>query len=337
MGHRTDWPNYRLDPEYVFPCFSCAFPIADVLYPTFSVSNTAIPSAPPSAQPGTSTSAPPGTTLPSGATLPPGVTLPPGSTLIALPTFFPVTSTPGTLWFALIAQQVVFLQLISALYSNTLRIHTPIISTFASIVIVLAAFGVDENIFSPAKSQKLVAAGWLIIAFVDCLWVLCLTAGEGTHTRRIFDLLIGGGGLSGSATAFQATSTLERKFVNVFGRVSGTRLRRSQRNTESGNGNGDINLGISHEAFVVSLPRPSSEATRNNKSQRGSAIPGSPGGNRTRASNLTQSGVGSAKEDEEKEGSDDEGTMTEPEKVLQRLKAMALYPCMLIYPLLSWC
>jgi hypothetical protein len=36
------------------------------------------------------------------------------------------------------------------------------------------------------------------------------------------------------------TSTIERKLTSVLGRVSGTRLRRK---TESGNGNGEINLG----------------------------------------------------------------------------------------------
>jgi hypothetical protein len=63
-----------------------------------------------------------------------------------------------------------------------------------NIVIVLAAFGVDDNIFSLAKAQKLTAAGWLVITIVDCLWV-CLTASEGMHTRRIFDIVISGDGL----------------------------------------------------------------------------------------------------------------------------------------------
>jgi hypothetical protein len=166
---------------------------------------------------------------------------------------------------------------------------------------------------------------------VDCLWVLCLTAGEGTRTRRIFDIVIGGGGLSGSAT--HGPSTIERQFASVLGRVSGTRLRRSRRKTESGNGNGDINLGTTREAFVVSLPLSSGEGTRSSKSQRGSAVPGSPGGTRARVSNPSQSGACSTEEDAEKVLSDDEGMASEPEKDLRVLKALALYTCMLICPL----
>ena len=283
-----------------------------------SVAHTPIPNI------SSSGSLPPGVTLPPGFTLPPGITLPPGFTLLSLPSFFPVTNTPGTLWFALIAQGLVFLQLISALYSNTIRAHTPLITTFAAIVIVLAAFGVDNNLFSPATSQKLTAAGWLMTAIIDCLWVLCLTAGEGTRTRRVFDFLIGGGGLFGIRQ--EISPIFETKFSSVLGRVPGSRMRRSQRMAHDASPKVVIPMfDKPREAISPDAPAPPpSEGTRTNRSQRGSTIPSrvaSPVGGGTRTSSLMQA--------------EDHGSVgTKPENMsipVEPLRALALYPCTFLF------
>ncbi|KAF8233455.1 hypothetical protein L208DRAFT_1395704 [Tricholoma matsutake] len=239
---------------------------------SIQISRTAIPTAPPTASPGTSS---PGPVVPPSPVIPP----PPGSVLVALPSFFPVTSSPGTLWFALIAQLIVFFQLFSALYSNTLRTHTPLLVAFSIIVIVLAAFGVDDNLFSPATSQKLTAAGWLTTAIVDCLWVLCLTAGDGTYTRRVFDFIIGtrDSGESGSSLG-AASAALETRFTSVLARVHGTRLRRSKRKTHNGGAGGTtvLNADKPREAFVAPAgyvpPVPPSQGTRASKLQLASTV-----------------------------------------------------------------
>lgn len=252
-----------------------SFVLTDVT--SFSVSNTPIPSA--SAASSASSSSP--SSSPS-IVLPPGVVLPPGFTLLALPSFFPVTSTPGTLWFALVLQPFVIFELVSALCSNTLRAHTPLITTFASMVIVLAAIGVDDNLYSPAVSQKLTTAGWMMTAIIDCVWLLCLLAAEGTRMRRVFDFLIGHGGLTGTPTALDVTANVfQNRFTSALGHVYGTRLRRSHRKEPSdipvpGSVPGSPTVEKNHDTFVVTSssppPTPPADAVRMSKPQRASSI-----------------------------------------------------------------
>jgi SHO1 osmosensor len=176
-------------------------------------------------------------------------------------------------------------------HSNTIRTHTPLLTTFAAIVIVLAAIGVDDNLFSPASSQKLTAVAWIMTAIVDCLWVLSLTAGDGTRTRRVFDYLIGGSGLFGSRAREESTPMFETsKFTSVLGRVPRSRLRRRQRKKSQVGSPKDPTPNFDNPGDTFVAAPPPSEGTRTSKSQRGSTVPSvmaSVVGDGTRASIVT--------------------------------------------------
>jgi hypothetical protein len=165
----------------------------------------------------------------------------------------------------------------------------------------------------------------MMTAIVDCLWVLSLTAGDGTRTRRVFDYLIGGSGLFGSRARVESTPMFETsKFTSVLGRVPGSRLRRSQRKAKAQVGSPKgltPNFDQPGDEFVVAPPP--SEGTRTSKSQRGSTVPSALAsviGDGTRASTVTQP------EEQEKDGSVTAKQEKEKE-VIPRLKATALYPC----------
>lgn len=69
------------------------------------------------------------------------------------------------------------------------------ISTFGAIAIVFAVIGVDNTIFTGVGSRDAMAAGWLILAMVDILWVLYFTSEEDSLTLHIFNSM-GTGGLT---------------------------------------------------------------------------------------------------------------------------------------------
>lgn len=52
---------------------------------------------------------------------------------------------------------------------------------------VLAAIGVNKNIYSTEPAQKATAAGWLVTAVVDILWVVYLSSEETSPVRYVLD------------------------------------------------------------------------------------------------------------------------------------------------------
>lgn len=69
------------------------------------------------------------------------------------------------------------------------------VSTFGSVAIVFAVIGVDMSIFSGVASRDAMAAGWLILAIVDILWVLYFTSEEDSLALHVFNSM-GTGGLT---------------------------------------------------------------------------------------------------------------------------------------------
>lgn len=69
------------------------------------------------------------------------------------------------------------------------------ISVFGAVAIVFAVIGVNEGIFTGVASLDAMAAGWLILAIVDILWVLYFTSEEDSLCLHVFNSL-GTGGLT---------------------------------------------------------------------------------------------------------------------------------------------
>ncbi|KAI0053409.1 hypothetical protein FA95DRAFT_1601053 [Auriscalpium vulgare] len=103
--------------------------------------------------------------------------------------------TVGVLWFAIFLQLFLIIGVLYTLASDSIAMHRFQISTFGAIAIVFAVQGVNQSIYAHKPSQGALAAGWLILAVVDILWVLYFTSEEDSLAFHIFNSL-GTGGLT---------------------------------------------------------------------------------------------------------------------------------------------
>jgi len=69
------------------------------------------------------------------------------------------------------------------------------ISVFGAIAIVFAVISVNNSIFSGLAALDAMAAGWLILAIVDILWVIYFTSEEDSLAYYLFNSM-GSGGLT---------------------------------------------------------------------------------------------------------------------------------------------
>ncbi|KAH9937358.1 uncharacterized protein B0H18DRAFT_1206221 [Fomitopsis serialis] len=111
----------------------------------------------------------------------------------------------GVLWFAIFLQLFLILGVLHTLASDSIAMHRFQISIFGSIAIVFAVTGVNQGIFSGHASLDAMAAGWLILAIVDILWVLYFTSEEDSLMLHIFNSL-GTGGLTPPSRRRRATA-----------------------------------------------------------------------------------------------------------------------------------
>jgi len=103
--------------------------------------------------------------------------------------------TVGTLWFAIWLQLFLIFGVIYTLASDSIAMYRFQIVAFGSVAIVFAVIGVNQSIFQNVSSLDAIAAGWLILAIVDILWVLYFTSEEDSLSLYLFNSL-GTGGLT---------------------------------------------------------------------------------------------------------------------------------------------
>lgn len=101
----------------------------------------------------------------------------------------------GVLWFAIFLQLFLIIGVIYTLASDSIAMHRFQVSVFGSIAIVFAVLGVNQGIFTGRASLDAMAAGWLILAIVDILWVLYFTSEDDSLTLHVFNSM-GTGGLT---------------------------------------------------------------------------------------------------------------------------------------------
>lgn len=101
----------------------------------------------------------------------------------------------GVLWFAIFLQLFLILGVLHTLASDAIAMHRLQIAVFGAVAIVFAVDGVNQGIFSGASSLDAMAAGWLILAIVDILWVLYFTSEEDSLALYLFNSM-GTGGLT---------------------------------------------------------------------------------------------------------------------------------------------
>ncbi|KAF8204454.1 hypothetical protein K438DRAFT_561797 [Mycena galopus ATCC 62051] len=101
----------------------------------------------------------------------------------------------GVLWFAIFLQAALILGVLYTLATDSIAMHRFQISTFGAVAIVFSVIGVQEGIFTGLGALDAMAAGWLILAMVNILWVLYFTSEEDSLMLHVFNLL-GTGGLT---------------------------------------------------------------------------------------------------------------------------------------------
>ncbi|KAF9011072.1 hypothetical protein BDQ17DRAFT_1233640 [Cyathus striatus] len=101
----------------------------------------------------------------------------------------------GVLWFAIFLQLFLIIGVLYTLASDSIAMNRFQISVFGAVAIVFSVMGVNMGIFSNAGSLNAMAAGWLILAMINILWVLYFTSEQDSLTLYIFNFL-GTGGLT---------------------------------------------------------------------------------------------------------------------------------------------
>ncbi|KAL1951273.1 hypothetical protein VTO73DRAFT_422 [Trametes versicolor] len=129
-------------------------------------------------------------------------------------------SSVGVLWFAIFVQLILIFGVLHTLATDSIAMHRFQISTFGSIAIVFAVVGVNQGIFSGAASLDAMAAGWLILAMVDILWVLYFTSEEDSLMLHVFNSL-GTGGLTPPSRRRRATRTTSMMNMGANGYTAG--------------------------------------------------------------------------------------------------------------------
>ncbi|KAF9229025.1 hypothetical protein BS17DRAFT_722283 [Gyrodon lividus] len=101
----------------------------------------------------------------------------------------------GVPWFGIFLQLFLILGVVHTLATDSIAMHRFQISTFGAVAIVFAVLSVNQSIFSGFAALDAMAAGWLILAIVDILWVLYFTSEEDSLALHLFNSL-GTGGLT---------------------------------------------------------------------------------------------------------------------------------------------
>jgi SHO1 osmosensor len=101
----------------------------------------------------------------------------------------------GVGWFGIFLQLFLTLGVLHTLASDSIAMHRFQISVFGAIAIVMAVITVSNSIFTGRAALDAMAAGWLIIAIVDILWVIYFTSEEDSLAFHLFNSM-GTGGLT---------------------------------------------------------------------------------------------------------------------------------------------
>ncbi|KAL1748946.1 high osmolarity signaling protein SHO1 [Schizophyllum fasciatum] len=101
----------------------------------------------------------------------------------------------GTLWFAIFLHLFLILGVLYTLASDSLATNRFQISVFGAVALVFAVNGANAGLYAEDGALNAMAAGYLILAIVDILWLLFFTAEEESLLFHLFNRL-GTGGLT---------------------------------------------------------------------------------------------------------------------------------------------
>jgi len=96
-------------------------------------------------------------------------------------------SAVGTLWFAILLQLALIVQIFWVLATDTVGAYRIQISVFLAIATIFAVLGTNSGIFNSESFRAAIGAGWLLLAIVDILWLLYMSSEEDTMLLRLFN------------------------------------------------------------------------------------------------------------------------------------------------------
>ncbi|KAK7063731.1 high osmolarity signaling protein SHO1 [Favolaschia claudopus] len=101
----------------------------------------------------------------------------------------------GVLWFAIWLEAALIFGVLYTLATDSIAMHRLQICTFGAVAIVFSVIGVQQGIFTGLGALDAMAAGWLILAMVNIIWVLYFSSEEDSLVLHVFNML-GTGGLT---------------------------------------------------------------------------------------------------------------------------------------------
>lgn len=114
----------------------------------------------------------------------------------------------GVAWFGIFLELFLIIGVVHTLATDSIATHRLQISVFGSIAIVFAVIAVNDSIYSGRPSLDAMAAGWLILAIVDILWVIFFTSEEDSLAWHVLNSL-GTGGLTPPSRRRRSAINLE--------------------------------------------------------------------------------------------------------------------------------
>ncbi|KAJ6585635.1 hypothetical protein B0H19DRAFT_1110316 [Mycena capillaripes] len=91
----------------------------------------------------------------------------------------------GVMWFAVFLQLFLNLGVVAIFATADIKAFGLQACAFSIMAAVFAVIGVDMSIFADQPARSAMAAGWLVLAVVDILWVLYFSAEPGTPVARL--------------------------------------------------------------------------------------------------------------------------------------------------------
>ena len=122
----------------------------------------------------------------------------------------------GVLWFAIFLQLFLILGVMHTLATDSIAMHRFQLAVFLAIAVVFSVEGVNQSIFSSFSSLDAMAAGWLILAFVNITWTLYFTSEEDSLMLHIFNWM-GTGGLTPPGRRRRRTQSVHGMGSNGYG------------------------------------------------------------------------------------------------------------------------
>ncbi|CAE6442625.1 hypothetical protein ACGC1H_007562 [Rhizoctonia solani] len=116
----------------------------------------------------------------------------------------------GTLWFAIFLELFLILGVMHTLATDSIGMHRLQISVFGAIAIVFSVNGAHAGLYSSFSAPQAMGAGWLILSFVNILWVLYFTAEEDSTVLNTLDSFGSGSGLTPAGRSDRAGGARRR-------------------------------------------------------------------------------------------------------------------------------